>query len=951
MKKLMKSVLACFLAFAMIITVMPVSSYAATRKAVVVTNQKQLEKALKSGAQNITIKTNKSIKIIIPALKKLGKVSISINAKNATITNKANLKSIDIKDAKVFVESGKNNNIKVMDSKLLLTVATASKGADVQVAKKDAKINVVAKGNIASIIVVKKAFVDLNVKGTITTAKVDEKAADTKLNINTSGKVENVQIEAKTDIAVSGSTKNPVKVTVNAKDTTIKAETTVYTILNADTKLDLSKGAEGSSVTIGKNVKTEVVNNTAETVIVKDSTGKETGVEAGKTEVKTDEGKTDDQKTDDNSGTVTSVSTPDTTPTPSESEETIDSLYVEGSKVLSVYINGIGEVPADYDKNNIEIKSKAGNSVKVASIKKDDDNGYYIYLESDMQDGNYSLTMHLNGVKYSKNFSFDSTFLNKITNKLQKMVEASQKSDIVASVTALEDGKAVLCEDALLNFLEKDIKREADEDYYVGLLNSEKKAENKLSASMSIAIRTLNNSTRYYCETFSDVTFICTGEVYEIAQPNIQFTLKNSVVVKWMKDYEFACVKAGTTIDQIQEEQWTSDADRCDNIEIENLTTGTKYWLYARYDGSSAIYTYKEFIAEGPETICFAEPNGETDLKVGEITAGSQIKVPIMVNTGIYGNYDERNVEPDCQLTSNDAELASFLNRWSLGAWNEELNCPFLSFSVPKGLKTGDYTVNVAYRYEYYKEDGENKDGSVEEVASEPVNFTITFHCNAVENPEVTTPTVLYTFQQSIVVKAQKGMQYACAEEGTVADEWKSCSDDFGNIEFDELKPNTKYIVYAQLADDRGNYKAERVKTASDLVNPVVMVKSDGDKTINAGTVKAGETLHIPIKDLKTECYGFIDEANLWDHISSDLSDKYNLQENIVFINEHADEENWENYYCLEISVPSNMESGTYTSDCVYTYECFIEEGEHASDDAVSKTEPITYNVTFTVIK
>ncbi len=38
MKKLMKSVLACALAFVMVLTVMPVNTYAANKKAVVVTN-------------------------------------------------------------------------------------------------------------------------------------------------------------------------------------------------------------------------------------------------------------------------------------------------------------------------------------------------------------------------------------------------------------------------------------------------------------------------------------------------------------------------------------------------------------------------------------------------------------------------------------------------------------------------------------------------------------------------------------------------------------------------------------------------------------------------------------------------------------------------------------------------------------------------------------------------
>ena len=310
MKKLMKSVLACLLAFAMVLTVMPVNSYAAAKKSVVVTNQKQLEKALKNGATNIVIKTNKNVKITIPATKKAAKASISVQAKNATITNKASVKSIVIKDAKAFVESGKNNDIKITDSKLSLTVAKGSKGADIKVAKKDAEIKVVAKGDVASVTVAKTAdvtltvnktatvasvnvaakgaSVDLNAKGTVSDVKVSEKAADTKLNINASGKVENVQIDAKADVAVAGSTTEAVKVTVNAKDTTIKAETAVETTLNADAKVDLSKGAEGSKVTTAENVKVDVANNTEDKVIVTDSTGKETSVDAGKTEVKTD---------------------------------------------------------------------------------------------------------------------------------------------------------------------------------------------------------------------------------------------------------------------------------------------------------------------------------------------------------------------------------------------------------------------------------------------------------------------------------------------------------------------------------------------------------------------------------------------------------------------------------------------------------------------------------------
>lgn len=373
MKKLMKSVLACILAFAMVLSVMPVNSYAAAKKSVVVTNQKQLEKALKNGATNIVIKTNKNVKITIPATKKAAKASISVQAKNATITNKASVKSIVIKDAKAFVESGKNNDIKITDSKLSLTVAKGSKGADIKVAKKDAEIKVVAKGDVASVTVAKTAdvtltvnktatvasvnvaakgaSVDLNAKGTVSDVKVSEKAADTKLNINASGKVENVQIDAKADVAVAGSTTEAVKVTVNAKDTTIKAETAVETTLNADAKVDLSKGAEGSKVTTAENVKVDVANNTEDKVTVTDSTGKETSVDAGKTETTKDESKKDDEKKDDqkkddqSSGGSSGGSSGTVTPTPTQSEPKKPEI-VDATKTSIIIKAAAGQVYA-----------------------------------------------------------------------------------------------------------------------------------------------------------------------------------------------------------------------------------------------------------------------------------------------------------------------------------------------------------------------------------------------------------------------------------------------------------------------------------------------------------------------------------------------------------------------------------------------------------------------------
>lgn len=310
MKRFIKSAIACIAAVAMVATVAPVTTQAAA-KAVTVTNQKELEAAIKKGATKITIKTPKAVKITIPSSKKALKVAFVVDAAKATITNKATVKSVTVKDAKTFTESGKNNDIKVTDSKLTLKVAKGSKGAIIDLAKTNASVTVKANGNVSSINVLKKAKVNvtvakdvtvgtvevaaknvavtLNAKGTVADVNVADNAAGATLNITASGAVKNVTVDAKADVAVAGTTDKAVNVTVNAADTTVKAETKVETTLNADAKVELGEGAEGSKVATGSDdVKAEISNETKGDVTVSDSTGKETTVGAGET-TKTEE--------------------------------------------------------------------------------------------------------------------------------------------------------------------------------------------------------------------------------------------------------------------------------------------------------------------------------------------------------------------------------------------------------------------------------------------------------------------------------------------------------------------------------------------------------------------------------------------------------------------------------------------------------------------------------------
>lgn len=670
MKKLMKSVLACALAFVMVLTVMPVNTYAANKKAVVVTNQKQLEKALKNGATNIVIKTNKNVKITIPASKKAAKASISVQAKNATITNKASVKSIEIKDAKAFVESGKNNDIKITDSKLSLTVSKASKGADIQVAKKDADIKVVAKGDVASVTVAKTAnvaltvnktakvdsvnvaargaSVDLNAKGTVSDVKVSEKAADTKLNINASGKVENVQIDAKADVAVAGSTTEAVKVTVNAKDTTIKAETPIDTTLNADTKLDLSKGAEGSTVTTAENVKADVANNTTDKVTVKDSTGKETSVDAGTTETKTDDGKKDDekkddQKTDDNSGTVTPAPIP----------LRISSAMVCSSTEVRVYFNQT--VPNEIATDQVVITDKTGNAVSVEKVERGnpDTQAYFVTLSNNaLKDGEYKVELTISNQKFVTSFLYEENVWAPLDAALEIVNKEFAKTHTV-SVSGLESVE--ICRQAF----EKDLMAEIDKDTEAKKVQvkvetrnfeyepdeGETIADNHKMVCIWIGLY-MGESANYMTDEFVD--FECTGEAVEAKAPEIVGVTKTSIIVKAEKGQEYIALDKNADISTVNDDSWYgfNYADSNGNIEIEELASDITYVVYTRIHGLSPKAAENEISLSKAEGVFVVFKNCNTSLK-GTVSYDKQsnelkLNIPFIVNdvASFYGDED-----------------------------------------------------------------------------------------------------------------------------------------------------------------------------------------------------------------------------------------------------------------------------------------------------------------------
>lgn len=322
----------------------PTVASAATKKTVTVKTQKQLDAALKDKqVTSIVIKTSKNVTLKIED-GDYSKKTLTVTSPKATINNYGDFKKISVNDGKYLIDRGESNSIVVKDTNSLkLTTGKQSSDTKITVSGKGGKISIVNNGSVdaikvngkstvtvggnskesptitnnatgAKIVAAQDASVVLNKQATLTvkagtsldsltvkadakisvakgatveTVVVSGKASDVSLTVN--GTVSNVTVGAKADVAVTGSTTGTVAITNNAEGATIQSEVKTDVTLNADAKVSLNKGAEGSSVTAGNSdIKPDVTNNTSEKVTVTDSTGKDTTVEAGKDSSSTD---------------------------------------------------------------------------------------------------------------------------------------------------------------------------------------------------------------------------------------------------------------------------------------------------------------------------------------------------------------------------------------------------------------------------------------------------------------------------------------------------------------------------------------------------------------------------------------------------------------------------------------------------------------------------------------
>lgn len=262
MKHLTKRLLALALSVAMAATMTPVTTaHAASKKSVTVSTQAELTKALKTkGVTKITIKTAKAVKFTVNKGKYSAK--LEMNAPKASMTNYGTWSDVTVADAKAYTEKAKNNTIVVKDKKLSFTVGKDATVKSLKFAKKNATDTVKINGKVSAITI----------------------SAPSTVKITDNGSLKKVTVDAKASVSLSGSSDTKVALTLTKKAADSAVKTAVPTTIktSATVSVTLSKGAEGSAITVkSDDANVSMKNNTKKTVTVTTADGKKETVAAG----------------------------------------------------------------------------------------------------------------------------------------------------------------------------------------------------------------------------------------------------------------------------------------------------------------------------------------------------------------------------------------------------------------------------------------------------------------------------------------------------------------------------------------------------------------------------------------------------------------------------------------------------------------------------------------------
>jgi len=353
MKQYIKKAMAVLLVAMLVAGIAAPAAEAAVKK-VTVTTQAELEAALAEAAKTgekikIKIKSADKTTFTIPEGNYLG-VKLVVKAENAKIKNHGAVRALEVKDAKKFVEFATGNTIEIEDSKVEVNVKKGASVENLKFTKAEAENTVVINGTVGKVAV----------------------AAEMEMNLVVNGAVETVSVKAAATVAIAGKTETALTVKVTAAAEGAAVETSVPVTLETKVTVDvkLEAGAEGSEiVTKAEDVEVKVENNTEDKVVIKDTKGNETKVEAGETTEDTtteDTGSTGGTTGGSTGGYVPSVpSTPTPTPTPTP-EVKITPTYNEGNKTTIYTLTGADKFE-DLKSAIVTItKSSNGDTISVS---------------------------------------------------------------------------------------------------------------------------------------------------------------------------------------------------------------------------------------------------------------------------------------------------------------------------------------------------------------------------------------------------------------------------------------------------------------------------------------------------------------------------------------------------------------------------------------------------------
>lgn len=214
-------------------------------KDMTVSSQTELEAALSNvSLERLSIQTDNPVNLKIPA-GSYPNVTLTVNAPNADIENRATFKSITIRAIKenTWIEDAIGNNLQIEALKARIVVGDGAR---------------------------------------LETVNITSANADIKLEVN--GAISNVAVSATIKLEISGKAVNiPVIIGANAGSTELTAYVPVSVLTEADANIILNKGAEGS--TVKANVRTITVklnNHTDKSVEVEKADGTKQTVTAGR---------------------------------------------------------------------------------------------------------------------------------------------------------------------------------------------------------------------------------------------------------------------------------------------------------------------------------------------------------------------------------------------------------------------------------------------------------------------------------------------------------------------------------------------------------------------------------------------------------------------------------------------------------------------------------------------